>query len=136
MSVVGVAREVGAVLGAPSSVPASTPAETGVPVSPTRSRSPSHDGEMCPRYTARLIRDVKIGHRPEWLVERVQASGARSINNVVDITNYVMFELGQPLHAFDADLLRESAAGRERPGRATRQAAARSSSRSTARSGS
>jgi phenylalanyl-tRNA synthetase beta chain len=111
MSVAGVAREVGAVLGHPATVPASAPAETGEPVADSVTITIS-DGELCPRYTARLIRDVKIGPSPEWLVERVQASGARSINNVVDITNYVMFELGQPLHAFDADLLARDEAGR------------------------
>jgi phenylalanyl-tRNA synthetase beta chain len=111
MSVVGVAREVGAVLGHPASVPASSPAETGEPVADTVTVTIADD-ELCPRYTARLIRDVKIGPSPEWLVERVQAAGARSISNVVDITNYVMFELGQPLHAFDADLLGKDASGR------------------------
>lgn len=56
---------------------------------------------LCPRYTAKIIRDVKIGPSPQWLVERITALGARSINNVVDATNYILFELGQPLHAFD-----------------------------------
>ena len=67
---------------------------------------------MCPRYTARLIRNVKIGPSPEWLAEKIVAAGARPISNVVDITNYVMFELGQPLHAFDADLLAKDAEGK------------------------
>ena len=85
-------------------MPASRPAETGAPVADSVTVA-IEDPEMCPRYTARLIRDVKIGPSPAWLAERVGAAGARPINNVVDITNYVMFELGQPLHAFDADLL-------------------------------
>jgi phenylalanyl-tRNA synthetase beta chain len=110
MSVVGVAREVGAVLGVSASVPASSPAETGAPVADA-ARVTIGEPDLCPRYTARLIRNVQIGPSPAWLAERVQASGARSINNVVDITNYVMFELGQPLHAFDADLLGRDAAG-------------------------
>lgn len=59
------------------------------------------DAELCPRYTARLIRGCKIGPSPEWLAERVTAAGSRPINNVVDITNYILFSLGQPLHAFD-----------------------------------
>ena len=59
------------------------------------------DPELCPRYTARVIRNVKVGPRPEGLAERISAAGARPINNVVDITNYVLFLLGQPLHAFD-----------------------------------
>ncbi len=61
--------------------------------------------DACPRYTARLIRNVKIGPSPKWLVDRLRAVGLRSINNVVDVTNYVMMETGQPLHAFDYDLL-------------------------------
>jgi len=61
------------------------------------------DAERCPRYSLRVIEGVKIGPSPAWLAERVSASGARSINNVVDATNYVMFLLGQPLHAFDFD---------------------------------
>lgn len=63
------------------------------------------DAGLCPRYTARVIRNVKVGPSPDWLVERITAAGSRSINNVVDITNYVLFLLGQPLHAFDYDKL-------------------------------
>ncbi|HZH34954.1 MAG TPA: phenylalanine--tRNA ligase subunit beta, partial [Pyrinomonadaceae bacterium] len=59
------------------------------------------DEDLCPRYTARLVRGVKVGASPEWLVKRLEAVGERSINNIADITNYVMHELGQPLHAFD-----------------------------------
>ena len=59
------------------------------------------DAELCGRYTARVVRNVKIGPSPEWLAKRVIAAGARPINNVVDVTNYVMFLTGQPLHAFD-----------------------------------
>lgn len=63
--------------------------------------------ELCPRYTARVVRNVKIGPSPEWLAKRVMAAGARPINNVVDVTNYVMFLTGQPLHAFDLGKLTE-----------------------------
>jgi phenylalanyl-tRNA synthetase beta chain len=59
------------------------------------------DPEGCPRYVARVIRGVKVGPSPEWLVRRLEAIGSRSINNVVDATNYVLWEMGQPLHAFD-----------------------------------
>lgn len=59
------------------------------------------DSELCSRYTARVVRNVKIGPSPEWLARRVTACGGRSINNVVDVTNYVMYLTGQPLHAFD-----------------------------------
>jgi len=61
--------------------------------------------ELCPRYTARAVRSVKIGPSPDWLVRRLEALGLRSVNNVVDVTNYVLLETGQPLHAFDYDKL-------------------------------
>ncbi|MDY0088560.1 MAG: phenylalanine--tRNA ligase subunit beta [Coriobacteriia bacterium] len=101
LSMVGVAREVGAITGKTATVPASTPPESGVPVVDSVSVEIA-DPNLCPRYTARLVRDVRIGPSPKWLAERVAAAGARSVNNVVDITNLIMFELGQPLHAFDA----------------------------------
>jgi len=63
------------------------------------------DPDLCARYCGRYIAGVKIGPSPDWLKNRLEAIGVRSINNVADITNYVMFELGQPLHAFDADTL-------------------------------
>ncbi len=64
--------------------------------------------ELCRRFTARIIRGVKIGPSPQWLVDRLEALGERSINNVADITNFVMLELGQPMHAFDLDKLAEN----------------------------
>lgn len=63
------------------------------------------DSELCPRYTGRYIAGVKITESPDWLKKRLESVGQKSINNVVDITNYVMLEMGQPLHAFDADLI-------------------------------
>ncbi|HEX9960930.1 MAG TPA: phenylalanine--tRNA ligase beta subunit-related protein, partial [Pyrinomonadaceae bacterium] len=63
------------------------------------------DSDLCHRFTARIIRGVKIGASPEWLVKRLEAVGERSINNVADITNYVMHELGQPMHSFDLNKL-------------------------------
>ena len=63
------------------------------------------DPDLCPRYAARLVRGVKIGPSPEWLTKRLEAIGQRSINNVADVTNYVLHELGQPLHAFDFEKL-------------------------------
>jgi phenylalanyl-tRNA synthetase beta chain len=66
------------------------------------------DSDLCHRFTARIIRNVKIGPSPEWLVKRLEAVGERSINNVADITNYVMHELGQPMHSFDLNKLKEN----------------------------
>ena len=66
------------------------------------------DPDLCLRFTARIIRNVKVDASPKWLVDRLEAIGERSINNVADITNYVMHELGQPMHAFDLDKLVEN----------------------------
>ena len=66
------------------------------------------DNELCRRYTARVIKDVKIGPSPEWLQRKISSIGLRPVNNIVDITNYVLMESGQPLHAFDFDKLREN----------------------------
>ena len=59
------------------------------------------DAELCPRYTARMVKNIKIAPSPKWMRRRLRASGVRPINNIVDITNYVMLEYGQPMHAFD-----------------------------------
>src|SRR5207253_6764254 len=59
------------------------------------------DADLCPRYAARVVRGVKIASSPEWLTQKLEVIGQRPINNVADITNYVLHELGQPLHAFD-----------------------------------
>jgi phenylalanyl-tRNA synthetase beta chain len=66
------------------------------------------DPDLCHRFTARIIRGVTIGRSPEWIVKRLEAVGERAINNVADITNYVMLELGQPMHSFDLDKLTEN----------------------------
>jgi phenylalanyl-tRNA synthetase beta chain len=66
------------------------------------------DSDLCNRFTARIIRNVKIGNSPEWLKQRLEAVGERSINNVADITNFVMHELGQPMHSFDLNKLKEN----------------------------
>ena len=61
--------------------------------------------DLCPRYVARIVHRVKIGPSPDWLRSTLEKVGIRSINNVVDVTNYVMMEIGQPLHAFDYHLI-------------------------------
>ncbi len=100
LSMVGVAREVAAVTHVDYRVPSGTPEESGTPVGDLVSVEIA-DGQLCPRYTARAIRGVTVGPSPAWLAERVAACGTRPVNNVVDVTNYIMYELGQPLHAFD-----------------------------------
>jgi phenylalanyl-tRNA synthetase beta chain len=106
LSVVGIAREVAALCETHLKYPAVAVNETGPPID-TLTSVTLDDSEGCPRYTARLIRGVSIGPSPRWLAERVEAQGVRSISNIVDVTNYVMMELGQPLHAFDFNRLRE-----------------------------
>ena len=65
------------------------------------------DGDLCPRYTARMVRNVRIAPSPEWMRERIRNAGMRPINNIVDITNYVMLEYGQPMHAFDFSCVKD-----------------------------
>lgn len=104
LSMVGFAREVGAMYGRDWCEPTAELEEAGDKTADAVSVE-IVEADRCPRYTARLIRDVKVGPSPEWLVERLTAIGQRSVNNIVDVTNYVLFELGQPLHTFDFDTL-------------------------------
>lgn len=105
----GLARELAAVLGCglgeldlgrPESIERDPPAGVAVDVQAV---------DLCPMYTARVLRDVRVGPSPDWLVRRLAVLGQRSVNNVVDITNYVLLELSQPLHAFDLDRLQGGA---------------------------
>jgi len=104
LSVLGIAREVSALFGAPWTPPEITLQETGPPVESLASVI-IQDPDLCPRYAARVVRNVKIGPSPLWLRQRLQAHGIRAINSIVDVTNFVMLEQGQPLHAFDYDRL-------------------------------
>jgi phenylalanyl-tRNA synthetase beta chain len=97
---IGVAREVAVLFGLPLHVPDPRPAEQGGKAAASIAVEIA-DAAACPHYTARVIRGVSVGPSPAWLVERLATLGVASINNVVDVTNYVMFECGQPLHAFD-----------------------------------
>ena len=106
ISLIGVAREVSALTGAPLRLPDATLREDGGPVE-AETRVEVEDTADCPRYSARVLKGVKVGPSPDWMKRRLEAAGIRSINNVVDITNYVMLETGQPLHAFDKARLAE-----------------------------
>ena len=110
LSMLGIAREVGAIYNKP--MHADLPQITHeVPVCSNQVVDVTiDDSSRCSRYVARVVRNVKVAPSPEWLCRRVIAAGARPINNVVDITNYVMFLTGQPLHAFDFDKLSDAGA--------------------------
>ena len=110
-SVIGIAREIAALTGNPLKLPeASLPASAGKVDDLVAVRV--EDAALCPRYTARIIRGVKIGSSPDWLRSALEKAGLRSINNVVDVTNFVMLETGQPLHAFDYHLIAKSEDGK------------------------
>src|SRR6185295_7828261 len=100
----GVAREIAALFGAKLRRPeVGLEAVTGGSDVTKSFQVEIVDPEGCPRYTARLIEGLTIAPSPRWLRRRLEAVGVRPISNLVDVTNYVMFELGQPLHAFDAE---------------------------------
>ncbi|OIP93500.1 MAG: phenylalanine--tRNA ligase subunit beta [Syntrophobacterales bacterium CG_4_8_14_3_um_filter_58_8] len=106
LSIVGVAREVAAITGKTLRYPVAVVMENDEEVRGITSVS-IEDPDLCPRYTARIIKNVRIGPSPFWMTRRLEAVGLRSINNIVDVTNFVMMELGQPLHAFDFRFLAE-----------------------------
>ena len=106
LSVLGVAREVSALTGAPLTPPEVSAPRPG-PGIEGRASVEIADPDLCRRFTLALIEDVQIGPSPAWMQERLTAAGMRPINNLVDITNYVMLELGQPVHAFDYDTVRD-----------------------------
>jgi len=120
-SVIGIAREIAALTGNELRLPeilagqdsggpdtTQMPGSTGNDLVTVR----IEDAERCPRYTARIVRGVKVGPSPDWLRSTLEKVGVRSISNVVDVTNYVMLETGQPLHAFDYHLIAKGADGR------------------------
>jgi phenylalanyl-tRNA synthetase beta chain len=106
----GVAREISAALGAPLLPAEAAPEVSGTPTEHTV-RVEIADPALCPRYAAGVIRDVRVGPSPDWVVRRLEACGLRSVNNVVDASNVVMLQLGQPIHFFDLDRLATSSDG-------------------------
>jgi phenylalanyl-tRNA synthetase beta chain len=106
LSVVGIARELAALTGSALHVPATILKESEKPVDAlARARIDAPD--LCPRFTARVISGVAVAPSPSWMAARLRAVGLRPVSNVVDATNYVLWELGQPLHAFDGDTVAE-----------------------------
>ena len=112
MSMLGMAREVGAMYDADMTFDPGTLVEDESENASDLVDVTIDDPERCPRYTARVIKSAEITAAPDWMAERVSAAGSRPISNIVDVTNYIMFELGQPLHAFDYDKLAKDAAGK------------------------
>ena len=128
-SLIGIAREVSALTGNPLKIPAAE-IKQGTSGGPTveslvsvRLEAP----DLCPRYTARIVQGVKVGPSPDWLRTTLEKVGLRSINNVVDVSNYVMLETGQPLHTFDYHSIGKNPSGKSvttRPALVIRRAAA------------
>lgn len=97
---IGIAREIGVLTQQQLCLPEAKIATSGDDIAQSWKLNVEAPA-ACPRYTGRIIRGVKVGPSPAWLVKRLAAIGCKSVNNIVDVTNYVMFEMGQPLHAFD-----------------------------------
>lgn len=119
LSLLGLAREAAAIFGGELNRPEIRVPEAGAPVE-SLAAVVVLDPDGCPRYVARVIEDARVGASPLWMQQRLRACGLRPISNLVDVTNYVMLELGQPLHAFDLDrvadhriIVRRSGAGEE-----------------------
>ncbi|MDD2553779.1 MAG: phenylalanine--tRNA ligase subunit beta [Desulfotomaculaceae bacterium] len=106
LSIIGVAREVAALLGKPFRLPQPSFGELDEKTE-GQVKVDILDRDLCRRFVGRLIKNVRIGSSPLWMQQRLRAAGMRPINNIVDVTNYVMLELGQPMHAFDYNLLQD-----------------------------
>ena len=104
LSVLGIARELAALTGQSIRTPLLTYPESGSAVGQTASIAIKNP-DLCPRYCGGIITGIKVGPSPQWMQKRLAAAGLRPINNIVDVTNYVMLEFGQPMHAFDLDTL-------------------------------
>ena len=106
LAYIGIAREAAATFGTKVSLPEPVVAETAGEKASNYIKVNVHNTELCPRYTARVVKNVKIGPSPLWLRAKLRAAGVRPINNIVDITNFVMLEYGQPMHAFDYEYIK------------------------------
>ncbi len=106
LSVLGLAREVAATFDKPVNIPTPVVKGCGGDIKDYLSEEVQNT-ELCQRYVARVVKNVKIGSSPRWMRERLRASGVRPIDNIVDITNYVMLEYGQPMHAFDIEYVKD-----------------------------
>ena len=104
LGVIGIAREVAAMVGASVQLPETNYINTNIDVSKLISIA-VEEPILCPHYTARIVRHITVKPSPDWMQKRLKCIGLRPVNNIVDITNYVMMETGQPLHAFDLDKL-------------------------------
>ncbi len=107
LSHLGIARELSAILGRPLK-PQKVELKESATAANTRARIKIEDLRRCPRYAARVVEGVEVKPSPAWMQRRLEACGVRAINNLVDITNYVLLETGQPLHAFDLDRIAEA----------------------------
>ncbi|HEU5117814.1 MAG TPA: phenylalanine--tRNA ligase beta subunit-related protein, partial [Isosphaeraceae bacterium] len=121
LSHLGVAREISVVFGSPFQEPDPQPPTSGAGVESLTSVSVDSP-DLCSHFTARVVSDARIGPSPWWMSRRLETLGVARISNVVDVTNYVMFECGQPLHAYDLDKLegRRLVVRRARPGESLR----------------
>lgn len=106
LSYIGIAREAAATFGEKANITTPVVAEVDGEKATDYIKVNVHNTELCPRYTARVVKNVKIGPSPLWLRAKLRAAGVRPINNIVDITNYVMLEYGQPMHAFDYEYIK------------------------------
>src|SRR6267378_4569179 len=106
LGLLGIAREIGAIYKTSLKNVAPKPVESGAAKASDAVSVKIEAPELCGRFTARVIRGVKVAASPAWIRERLEAAGVASISNVVDVSNYVMLELGHPLHTFDYDLVR------------------------------
>ncbi|MCK8602544.1 phenylalanine--tRNA ligase subunit beta [Desulfoferrobacter suflitae] len=107
LSIIGIAREISAICGSPLRYPDIALSEGDADIGSLSSVTVD-DPVGCPRYAARIVQGVKISGSPAWLRQKLEAVGIRSINNIVDVTNFILMEMGQPLHAFDFDRLAEN----------------------------